>query len=290
MPDGMVLVGLPGSLPELRFIHREIFIDNTYTSHGVTIRDGDCIVDVGANVGLFSLFALDQACNLRIVAFEPLRPIFEALQANVNAIEVDCRRRGHTLTLINAGLSSIEQTPEMTFYPNMPGNSTLHPAEKAKEAAAIAKAFRMEEVWRLDKLAFAAMLLLFPLRRQLLKIVLKHRFQSGQRCRTHLRRLSDVLAEERVDRVDLLKIDVEGAELDVLGGLIESDWARVKQLVMEIAPANLSHVAPLAESLRTRGFEHVVVAAMDGHARDFGERGQGARTTISLPKMLYAIR
>ena len=45
--------------------------------------------------------------------------------------------------------------------------------------------------------------------------------------------LAEVLKRERVERIDLLKIDVEGAELDVLLGLDAETWPRVQQVVME---------------------------------------------------------
>ncbi len=34
--------------------------------------------------------------------------------------------------------------------------------------------------------------------------------------------------------VDLLKIDVERAELDVLRGIADKDWRKIRQLVMEV--------------------------------------------------------
>ena len=37
--------------------------------------------------------------------------------------------------------------------------------------------------------------------------------------------LSDVLREENVTRIDLLKIDVEKSEMDVLLGIDEQDWS-----------------------------------------------------------------
>ncbi|MGO4758500.1 AMP-binding protein, partial [Streptomyces sp. 2MCAF27] len=55
---------LPNGLPvfhhnrsETDFVYEEIFTNLEYLRHGVTIRDGDTIVDIGANIGLFTLFA-----------------------------------------------------------------------------------------------------------------------------------------------------------------------------------------------------------------------------------------
>ena len=46
--------------------------------------------------------------------------------------------------------------------------------------------------------------------------------------------VSRFLAEQRVETVDLLKIDVERAEFDVLGGIETSDWPRIRQVVAEV--------------------------------------------------------
>jgi len=49
-----------------------------------------------------------------------------------------------------------------------------------------------------------------------------------------LRTLSSVLCEQQLDRVDLLKIDVEGAERDVLQGIQDGDWSLIQQIVVEV--------------------------------------------------------
>ena len=72
-----------------------------------------------------------------------------------------------------------------------------------------------------------------------------------------LRTLSDALRDEAIDRIDLLKIDVEKAELEVLAGIDEADWPRIGQVVAEI------HLDPAArqqavDALTMRGFEVVV--------------------------------
>jgi hypothetical protein len=42
------------------------------------------------------------------------------------------------------------------------------------------------------------------------------------------------LCRESIDRVDLIKIDIEKTELDVLAGFEGADWPRIRQLVMEL--------------------------------------------------------
>jgi hypothetical protein len=78
-----------------------------------------------------------------------------------------------------------------------------------------------------------------------------------------------VLAEERIEAVDLLKIDVEGAELDVLAGIAGADWPRIRQLVVEVE-SFAERAAPITAILEEHGF--VVTPAQDTvqRAGDFG--------------------
>lgn len=45
------------SREDVLFLYKEIFEDKAYLKHGLTIREGDVVIDVGANIGMFSIFA-----------------------------------------------------------------------------------------------------------------------------------------------------------------------------------------------------------------------------------------
>src|SRR5436190_1700290 len=83
LPDGSPVAHLNRN--ETEYIYNEIFVQQAYLRHGVTILDGDCIVDVGANIGLFTVFASRLASDLRIVACEPNPAAFACLEANAAA-------------------------------------------------------------------------------------------------------------------------------------------------------------------------------------------------------------
>ena len=51
-------------------------------------------------------------------------------------------------------------------------------------------------------------------------------------CR--IRTLSTVILEEKIKQIDLLKIDVEKAELDVLNGIEDEDWNKIRQIIIEV--------------------------------------------------------
>jgi hypothetical protein len=82
----------------------------------------------------------------------------------------------------------------------------------------------------------------------------------GETVQARTRRLSDVLREQGVERVDLLKVDVQKSELEVLAGIDDADWARIRQLVVEVHDVG-GRLAAITGELERRGFG--VVAEQD---------------------------
>jgi len=73
-----------------------VTVRRDYLSHGITLRPGDTVVDIGANIGAFTVLAAkivgSSGC---VIAFEPILQAFERLRENValNAFKnVECRR------------------------------------------------------------------------------------------------------------------------------------------------------------------------------------------------------
>jgi FkbM family methyltransferase len=187
---------------ETEYIFSEIFTEQQYLRHGITINEGDCIFDVGANIGLFTLFVSQLQKSVKIFAFEPINPIFQVLQANVNL------HSPPHIYLFNYGLSSSNiSVKSFTFYPNMAGNSTTRPLEKLEQREVMNVALNNDMV--------------------------EYLFQN-QEVRGEVRTLSSVINELDINTIDLLKIDVEGEEYEVLQGLNTNDWSKIKQIVAEV--------------------------------------------------------
>ena len=72
-----------------------------YLRHGISINQGDCVLDVGANIGLFALEAARRGAQVH--AFEPMPATFAALEANANNFNArdfeNGRIRAHNLAL-----------------------------------------------------------------------------------------------------------------------------------------------------------------------------------------------
>ena len=72
-----------------------------------------------------------------------------------------------------------------------------------------------------------------------------------------LRTLSSVLETESIERIDLLKIDCEGFELDVLQGIEPKHWDRISQVVVEVHDHD-GRADAVEQLLRSHGLSHVV--------------------------------
>jgi FkbM family methyltransferase len=239
-----------GRFGETRFIHREIFEDRVYLQHGVTLDDDAVVVDVGANIGLFSVFALRERARLRLYAFEPIPETFAALERNL-ALHAG---EGSVVKAFGHGLSRASGTAELTFYPFVPGNSTMRPDEKETTKRLLTKEL-VDDGYAHAKPLWLFGLLFYPFRRPLVRAAVELLYRP-KRVACSLRTLSEVIDDEGIERVDLLKIDVEGAELDVLRGIREAHWPRIRQVVMEVHDTD-GRLAAITELLCARGFRCV---------------------------------
>jgi amino acid adenylation domain-containing protein/FkbM family methyltransferase len=212
-------------------VYQEVFDDEGYLRHGVTLADGDCVFDVGANIGLFTLFVHQRCRGARVFAFEPIPPTFAVLQENVRLYGLDVKA-------YECGVSDKAGVAEFTFYPEASASSGMY--ADVLEEGKVSRAF-IENKGELGRYADE---------------LLEGRFEA-ERYECRLRTLSEVIAEERVERIDLLKVDVEKSELDVLRGLAADDWARVRQVVLEVHDTD-GRLEEVTSLLNRHGFDFVV--------------------------------
>jgi FkbM family methyltransferase len=196
---------------ETRFLNEEIFGGMGYLRHGVHLHDGCCIFDVGANIGMFALYAGTRCADTRIFAFEPIPQVCEVLRLNAALHELDAR-------IYDCGLSDVPGEAEFVFYPH---NSVV--------SSSVLDTSASRSVVESYLAASAAT----PQGAEDLRELLDERMQ-GERLRRPLSTVSQIVREHDVQRIDLLKVDVEGAELQVLMGVEDAHWPRVQQVVVEV--------------------------------------------------------
>ncbi|MEV5509853.1 non-ribosomal peptide synthetase [Streptomyces orinoci] len=238
LPNGMTVFHHNKS--ETDFVYDEIFTREEYLRGGITIDNGDTIVDVGANIGLFTLFASSRNPDGRLYAFEPLPPLHDSLRRNVEL-------HGLNAKLFDCGLGSKAQEEIFTFYPHNTVNSTR--ARTAPEARDLVRAFLRNKAKPADGARPGAAA------EDLIDEVVESRLESRAfTCR--VRTFSEIIEQEALDRIDLMKIDVEGAEHEVLKGIRPEHWPRIRQLAIELHDID-GRLAEVEALLKDHGFEVV---------------------------------
>jgi FkbM family methyltransferase len=113
----------------------EILIRRDYLADGITIRPGDTVVDIGANIGSFTVLAAKAVgTHGRVISFEPVAETFARLEENVALNDyrnVECRRAAidaqeGTLTL-RLGTKSAQATAYLESPMHASGNIETAP-------------------------------------------------------------------------------------------------------------------------------------------------------------------
>ncbi len=243
LPDGQSFYELPNGMVvrhrnrlETDFLYQEIFEERLYLKHGVRINSGDCIFDVGAHIGLFSLFAGQQGEAIQIYAFEPIEQTFEMLKSNVSLYQTNVK-------IFNCGLAARAESAEFTYYPGAQLLSGRYP--NSVEERATVRAFLSNDKQANQINVTGA--------DQMLDELLTERL-AGERVVCKLRTISDVMREQGVERIDLLKIDAQKSEWDILVGINEDDWPKIRQVTLEAHDSD-GRIEQVTALLEKHGFE-----------------------------------
>ena len=200
LANGLIVHSVPRDLAP--FVYYEIFLRQCYTAGGFyRPMETDVVIDVGANIGMFSLFVSNSAPGITVHCFEPAADTRERLQHNVDA----------------NGLND-----NVTVYP-----FALSDAHRKQEL--------VDGVTTCDRSLLRA-----------------HRSLGVSVGSVECITLEDALEYADAEQIDFLKLDVEGAELDILESIQAKSWSRIKRLALEfhecIRPGCLPRIVRLLEN------------------------------------------
>jgi len=248
LPNGLMVSG--GRLAAMT-LYEEIFERREYLFDEMYLPNDCCVLDIGANIGMFSLFVHDLCTNPRVYAFEPIPPTFSQLTRNVelNSLPV---------SIANEGVGARAGFARFLHFPNFSGISGQY--VDLDHERTVARQLLVEGIGRAGGDS--------PNTEAEIALLLEDRFRTEE-FDCAVTTVSDILSRYGIEAVDLLKIDVERAEIDVLDGIRDIDWPKIRQIVVEVeGPARLGEVCGRLEGRGLTVSTRSIVAA--GHSDGSG--------------------
>ena len=252
----MAKTNLPDGTPIECIVRTEarVLVEHTqgYLEQGIELPENAVVFDVGANVGVFSVMLARSRKDVFLHAFEPIPPIAQVLKNNADALG-DGRIVVHPY-----GVGKEESSFEFMYFPRCPALSSAHMDLWENTPGAFTEAVR-GHIREAGKYMLAARLV--P---SFLAAPISHYLRGGsQKYMCKIQPLSKVFAEHDVQKVDLLKVDCEGAELAVLEGVDDSQWPYIQQVVCEVMDVD-GRLETCQKLLKAKGFDRLAVVRESG--------------------------
>jgi FkbM family methyltransferase len=227
---------------ETKYVYQEIFEEKVYFRNGITLQTGETVFDIGANIGLFTVFVKEHYPGTKVFAFEPSPVIARVLNANV-------AKYGESVSVYECGVAGKKGQATFTFYPNysiMSGFCAQNDQDRATLRAGIRS--HLLEQKMLEE----------AIQDRFLNRMVESALGQKQEYVCPLQTVSETIEQGQVDGISLLKIDAEGSELDILAGIWPEDWKKIRQIVMEIHDPEGTISARIQGLLESHGYKCVL--------------------------------
>lgn len=200
--------GIDISVPS-RMLHtyKECFFDEVYTNGFPenTINNAPVVIDIGANVGYFSLFILNKFPQAKVFSFEPMPVNFKLLNKYKN------ENPSLDFNIFNKAVSNTNET--------------------------IVLAYNADD-------SFTTSATIFD--------------NSGQSDTAEVSAitLASIIEENKLDKIDLLKLDCEGSEYKILYQCPDNQFKRISAICLETHKGENENenTGSLVQFLQERGF------------------------------------
>ncbi len=225
---------------ETKFLYKEIYVQKNYMKHFVEIRAGVVIIDAGANIGMFALYALTQFNPARIFCFEPAPNCLAALRVNLEAW-------ADRVVIFDSALGDSEGEAEFTYYPGYSIMSGLF-ADKDRDLEVL-KAGARTQFARASKVVVED---------RMIDMLVGSKLENASSFKCPVTTVSNTIDKYDMHIINLLKIDVERAENAIIRGIRDEHWERIKQIVVEVHDQGAREHEMMRNMLTSKGYETVL--------------------------------
>ncbi|WP_458688402.1 FkbM family methyltransferase [Nocardia tengchongensis] len=198
-----------------------------YRRAAAQLHPDDIVLDIGANIGLSAIAFADTCPGVRVIAVEPAPLAFECLRRNMGAHVPDG-------IALETAVGVANGTAQFTWYPRASANYSRYADRKRDNEPTTT----FLQNCGLDQNAIA---------------LVTNDVHDGEQIDVKVTTVSALLADHApTGEIGLVKIDVERAELGVVRGIAESDWARIRTVVAEVHDCG-DRLAQFCALLRSHG-------------------------------------
>jgi len=197
---------------ETKFVYHEIYTKEVYLTSGIKLSDNPVVFDIGANIGIFTNYIMEKRPQATVYAFEPSPDVYNCFVKNNH-------KYGDQVKAFNIGLSNKNKKKLFQYYPGYSVISGFY-AHTNKDMGVIkngARSISNNKILSVED-----------------EKKIEGRFAQKQQFYCQTKTISDLIKENKVKNIDLLKIDAEKSELDILKGIKSADWKKIYQIVVEV--------------------------------------------------------
>ncbi|OXM59349.1 FkbM family methyltransferase [Amycolatopsis vastitatis] len=225
LPDGREV--LCPSRDEAASLWAEVREDRSFSWAMSALGEAPVVIDVGAHVGISSLYLADRFPRAHVIACEPALRTFRCLVDNL-------AKHLPGAVALKRALGAREEMRRLAVHPLMTAHSTLYSDD-------------IDERGNLDCLL--RNLEVEPSSRDDIRGLWSIREYEEVSVST----LESVLGGFDLKVVDLVKIDVERGEMSVLDGISDKAWSAIKCLLVDVHDIH-GRVEEVARRLSDRGY------------------------------------
>eukprot|EP00039_Didymoeca_costata_P032517 m.38171 g.38171 ORF g.38171 m.38171 type:complete len:341 (-) comp9396_c0_seq1:45-1067(-) len=223
---------------------------------------GGIVIDVGGHYGGFMLASISREVS-HVYVFEPAAPNLKVLTAAAKAVDPE----GKKITVIEQATGDHDGEISMTIFDD-PALSMMNSYKEAHVEEVVTNIIDPDNMMELAKhknspkaLKDLAKLPTFIQRAIHYLIDLKGKHKKKHTATVPIRRLSTALRQVfDKNEIALLKIDIEGAEMDCLNGIDDKDWPKIKQICAEVENCKpFEHLKPWVAKMKEKGYSNIQV-------------------------------
>jgi len=177
-----------------------IVVKNFYMLSKNEIKNAETVVDLGAHIGLFSLWTASRSKKAAIFSFEPEPSNYNLLEYNIETNKLQLRIKPYRLALSG-------KNGELELF-------------KSSESVGHSLNFKRGDSIKIQSIT-----------------------------------LEDIFHDYNISKIDILKVDIEGAEYSLLKCLDESLFSRIGIICMECHDVNSeNNIDSMQKFLKDKGF------------------------------------